>query len=101
MAAQPTDSSPTTTPVAVISKNAKQETRSAHYTWLVTLGLAIPSILILVGNITPQLQVIFSRHAQIVGALGGIAASIGTALLASQRQGSAKDEATVNYSEHP
>ena len=85
--------------ISVIPTTGAQVKRSANYTWLLSLALGIPGTLVLIGNIAPDvvqpLSVLFPKYKEIIVALGSIAASVGAALLAKQRQNSAKDETPV------
>jgi hypothetical protein len=87
--------------IPVIPKTAGQQKRSAAYTWLVGIGIALPGVLSLVHELAPDLQKLFPRHAEMIGALSSIAAGVGAMLLASQRGGSVKDATAANYTEPP
>lgn len=84
--------------VEVIPKTAAQQKRSALYTWIAALGIGLPWVCGLFVKIEPQLKQLFPKHAEVIGLISQIVGTVGIAMLASQRSGSANDAQRVNFS---
>jgi hypothetical protein len=91
---------PSAAPIVVIQKTAAQQVRSARYTWLVSAGLGLVTLCTVLSKIAPHLGVFFPGHTaqiaavgDILAVIGGSGATLGAAMLGSQRQNSVGDEA--------
>lgn len=87
--------------VTVIPKTAAQQRRSAIYNWIISIAIGTPGVLMIIGQLSGQLAVLFPKYGPTIIAVCSLCAALGHALRANQLGNSAKCAMQVDFSGKP